>query len=582
MKPIDEMAIEEIRKEIYEFETEKFNKNRNYIFISYSHKDKDVVYPKVLEWIRQGYNVYIDVDFENHGSDEHWVDIMYDRVTDNACVLAVCFRSENYYFSYASLIELLSMRSRETLEFREVAIDPALPIEIVVIGHGLVNDGKEFSEEARALHEPAFEKWQKECGGSFLRDNPSEKQKLKEGLATLYTMNAVDENGKKLGESRREELAEEKAEKEMEKLERGFAKGFRNYYPLIAWHMSQFFVENKLTGNYKNLEADGIKKQFEEKRVHHFEQTEKAVQGGPGASETVSATHEEAPQIRRETPTRDEGGRAGKQYLSQYGCLRQLEDGGFLLLKGALISKKAVGSCPEAARKKREESLEKGEWADKGERYELLTDKWFKSMSGAAGYVAGFSVNGKTFWKEEAPGMSDGKSGEIQKPEAVKTAEEPGKAMKVDPETTLGQFETLLLDPENCRSLRILRSEHREDYSKQIFDYVMAAVLRGCDEKAEAGSPKWNYCSYVVAKEIDEENAVLGASQFTWQSNSRKAVGIEGSGKLGENSGYFAALPSSMTLKELRDCFSQGSHKAFQTRNNQGAGKVFGHLFGLL
>lgn len=61
MKEIQQMTEQELEEEIKEFIQHKFNNNKPYIFVSYSHKDKIKVMQKVLEWIRQGYNLIMDV-----------------------------------------------------------------------------------------------------------------------------------------------------------------------------------------------------------------------------------------------------------------------------------------------------------------------------------------------------------------------------------------------------------------------------------------------------------------------------------------------------------------------------------------
>lgn len=146
-------------------------------------------------------------------------------------------------------------------------------------------------------------------------------------------------------------------------------------------------------------------------------------------------------------------------------------------------------------------------------------------------------------------------------------------------EMTLSEFEKLFEDVNFALYLRNLRANGGKNYSKQIVDYVMAALLRGCDEKAEEDSARWKYCTYAVAKNVDMNNPSLGASQFTWQSNSRKAVGIEGSGKLGENSSIFSKLSSDLSLGSVEQKFIDGEG-AFNTKDNSMVERVFEALYG--
>lgn len=96
MKNISEMTIKEIEDEI---KMAKFDANENYVFVSYSHMDYKQVYPMVLRWIRKGYNIYLDVDFENHSGNENWVEMMTKALRDYRtglyCVTKCC-KARNY------------------------------------------------------------------------------------------------------------------------------------------------------------------------------------------------------------------------------------------------------------------------------------------------------------------------------------------------------------------------------------------------------------------------------------------------------------------------------------------------------
>lgn len=140
--------------------------------------------------------------------------------------------------------------------------------------------------------------------------------------------------------------------------------------------------------------------------------------------------------------------------------------------------------------------------------------------------------------------------------------------------TTLKEFFTMCESPEVCLALR----EAREHTKKQFFDYMMAALLRGCDEKAfklckdseqKLIPAKWNYCTYAVSRNYDPANPKCGSSQFTWTSNARKAVGIEGSGMLGDNSVIFSGLSETETLGTIRQKFAEGKKAGFITKDNQ-------------
>lgn len=163
---------------------------------------------------------------------------------------------------------------------------------------------------------------------------------------------------------------------------------------------------------------------------------------------------------------------------------------------------------------------------------------------------------------------------------------EPPKPVNSDitEATTLREFFTMCESQEVCLALR----EAREHTKKQFFDYMMAALLRGCDErsfKLSGGKEeilvraKWNYCTYAVSRNYDPADPKCGSSQFTWTSNSRKAMGIEGSGTLGPNSDIFAGLSETETLGTIRQKFIEAKETGFVTRNNQQVLAAFDELF---
>lgn len=169
-----------------------------------------------------------------------------------------------------------------------------------------------------------------------------------------------------------------------------------------------------------------------------------------------------------------------------------------------------------------------------------------------------------------------------EKPQPVSAPEPPMECLEQGwhptPEMTLKEVEQALLDVDNCKYIRMIR-EQKNGYQKYMFDYVMAAVLRGCDHKAEPFSARWNYFRVVVSKDINLDEKAVSASQFTWSSNARKAVNIEKTGKLGSNSEYFRNLPESMTLGELRAKFAEAEDEALRTKDNRSADAVFAALF---
>lgn len=141
-------------------------------------------------------------------------------------------------------------------------------------------------------------------------------------------------------------------------------------------------------------------------------------------------------------------------------------------------------------------------------------------------------------------------------------------------DTTLKEFSELCEYPEFCEELQKVRCNEK----KQPFDYLMAALLRGCDEKSfkttkgvevVLNHARWNYCTYAVSANLNRDNPVCGASQYTWTSNARKAAGMKGSGALGENSSVFNALGEEVTLGQIEKHFTEKTEPAFDINDNE-------------
>ncbi len=99
----DDNLLEVLKGKIFDFK----QSDDSFIFVSYSHLDRDVVYRIVLDWINAGYNIYMDLDFWNRSSSYNWISLAKNAFFSKSCKLLVCFKSNNYMRSYTALIELL-------------------------------------------------------------------------------------------------------------------------------------------------------------------------------------------------------------------------------------------------------------------------------------------------------------------------------------------------------------------------------------------------------------------------------------------------------------------------------------------
>ena len=70
--------------------------NQNYVFISYSRKDKEIVYSDLREMNKLGVRFWYDDDI---GAGENWREIVKEKITSEKCVGMIFYLSKNTIFS---------------------------------------------------------------------------------------------------------------------------------------------------------------------------------------------------------------------------------------------------------------------------------------------------------------------------------------------------------------------------------------------------------------------------------------------------------------------------------------------------
>ncbi len=152
-------------------------------------------------------------------------------------------------------------------------------------------------------------------------------------------------------------------------------------------------------------------------------------------------------------------------------------------------------------------------------------------------------------------------------------------------ETTLKEFEELCEKIDFCYELRSARNKMSFG-GKGIFDFFMAALLRGCDatiydkKSGIVRKSAYYYNKYAVCQNPDDSKTSDIPYPWTWTSNCRKALRKEdvpdsfynangniASGPLGENNSIFEALDSAETIGNVLDRFKNGE-KGFATKSN--------------
>lgn len=162
-------------------------------------------------------------------------------------------------------------------------------------------------------------------------------------------------------------------------------------------------------------------------------------------------------------------------------------------------------------------------------------------------------------------------------------AQDPKPVVPISEKTTLKEFQGCFENLDFVYSLREVRNKCK----KQLFDYLMASLLRGCDknpgtDKAVIDRDRYNYCTYVISQTLNQEQPQIGASYYTWTSNARKALKREAmpsnyfaedgrvkSGLLGDDiNKIFEALDGNMTIGEVLQKY-KSEEKGFVTKDNK-------------
>ena len=301
--------------------------------------------------------------------------------------------SENYCFSYPSMLELLTVCSDETAKKRKPFTNPVLPVDIICLENKPKDEGKNFSsQEIKNDYKKYFTNLRQKVGDRLWENNHHEEECYEEGLRSLYNND------------------EERVKAAVEGIKQAYdSSQMVNFYPSVAMIVREVRKKSNLYGNYidaSKYNEENRFKQDSENAIYMFDKDNgepevldetEAVESAGDVAETA-ATAEAVEDINDAANTQDLSDDL-LYYDSAIGRDNML--GGIVILKGSKISRSEANSCPEGAKKKRNSSLLDGSITDDGEYYVLQKDMEFRSLSGAACFVSGTSVNGKLAWKSE-------------------------------------------------------------------------------------------------------------------------------------------------------------------------------------
>ncbi len=520
------MTVEEMEAEMRNYPCLEGEK---YAFISYSHMDMERVYPEVLKWMRDGYNIYIDRDFEKHSSGDNWVELMQGKISNPNCVMIVIFRSKNSAFSYAALLELLTIHSPPVERVRldnKVHLD-IIELEPVPQDMDLKTPG--VDEEAFKQH---FEKLKVNLGETFAANNPSERKAMLKGLECFLSPKKEKFDFRWKG-----------AADLLEVIDKRYAMGAGAFFSGIAffsWHWMRHF---SLSGNNKKLSH--MTQRLQEEHVFCKETVSAPAQApAPAQPRPVPA----AAVSRPEPPAS-----AGTDYCradGKAGRVRQTGQREFLLLAGAYMRKSTVPSCPGKAVALRRDILARGLAEDAGAYYVLKDNVACTSLSLAASVLTGTSISGNAFWRPADASVSSPGAGGAAKAYTLRRIRE--------------LFET---DEAFCRRVGKLRRTGLPAGGRGAMDVAMAAILGGCNSVKSPA--QINYYKFAVADMSKKAPGDALGATWTWSSNCKKALGeAAASGKIDPRTdACYAALPEDATLGEIMDRFAR-SEPFFRTKKN--------------
>lgn len=242
MKEISSMTTDEMAAEIRTYECQL---DHGFAFISYSHIDRARVYSVVLGWMRARYNIYIDLDFEKHGSDQHWVKQMRGTLARSTCRLVVCFKSIHYTYSYAALLELLTIRSANTTNRhrgKPLCVD-AVTLEIIP------SDQDEIPAPLEAMYQEYFQRMKLTMGQRFVGQNETERDTLLKGLEDWLSHMEPGTKARLLYNGF-------DANQLMENIEETYEIGIGEFFPYIARLIKNWFDSQNLNGNDISPQSD--------------------------------------------------------------------------------------------------------------------------------------------------------------------------------------------------------------------------------------------------------------------------------------------------------------------------------------
>ncbi len=435
MKPIKDMSVDEMKAEIRSFLDNKYYESEPYAFISYSHLDAELVYSKVLGWVRGGYNLYIDLDFENHASNFNWVDLMKSKLKNINCVQIIAFRSINHAFSYASFMELQYSRSKALIDYLEYMGYAPMDIDIINIGDLPIRPWSDMDKKDKREYISRFDKLREKMGSYFCEKNSAERELMND---LLNEWNAVPNS------------LDSKRMSVLQQLDDSYRNGAVDFYSMIYGLTNSWLQSHDLIGNYKDINSD-MSKRLEKVKLDDYEEietekpekieaaavenkAEETKKSAPKAEKVAAKAEKPAPKAEineagkkktkiavsvlagpigaavvntllknSETKATNEG--AYPRYYVYSGkketydcCVKQSGENEYFIVAGTKMALEHASYCQD--KKLREEIIASGAVEVQGDKYVFIRDYAVKGLSKAGNAITGKSTDANKFWQK--------------------------------------------------------------------------------------------------------------------------------------------------------------------------------------
>lgn len=343
-----------------------------YVFVSYKSEDWRVVFENKIIPLQKQYNlrVYADKEFDNNN--DSWVDQMKRNLKSSKGV--IIFVSDDYITSYATYIELLYAISEKK---------PIIPVYLTESISKLESSSLDYKIEMNENEKALLD-----IIGTNLKldsDAPGATTEVKTAYRSFNNIGMDLMAGKLSVEDFSEEFIDLLDNAGFQ--DNSVSSSLDSLYRTIRSVNVEVFGEGTAVSNEVS-NAEKISDQKEREITEHRIQKESKQKNEKNSEREVKNTVKQKGEQK-----------LGENLKYQNAYAVSNGTGGLRVVRGSVIKKKVADTCPNNIKKARESAIQNHDIEETVDGYVLLKDIEFKSLSGAACFVSGGSVNGKLAWK---------------------------------------------------------------------------------------------------------------------------------------------------------------------------------------